>query len=347
MYSSQSGRKASEGELLGKVARLYYEYDLTHQEIAEVVHVSRVKVTRLLQQARDQGIVQIRVNSGASPYSEIESLLAAHLGLDEAVVVPYTDDPIKLRQAIARASAGYLQRILRDDMVVAISISRTIALVPKYVVDPRPVRATFVAAVGGLTRGLSGMNPHGPIDQLAELYGGVAEHMPAPAIVGSSVTAAALLKEPTISKTINRAASADAVLLGLGSVTGSVQLVEEGVVTKREVAELIRLGAVGDMSAHFYDSSGRAIDHELSRRIVGLSLSQIRSIPIRVVAAGGSEKVDALYAAVTSKLISVLITDAKVAHALVSRARAQNRAAGKGEMADRLVVKARAVATGR
>jgi DNA-binding transcriptional regulator LsrR (DeoR family) len=325
MYSTQSSRKSSEGELLGKVARLYYEYDLTHQEIAEVVHLSRVKVTRLLQQARDQGVVQIRVNSSASPYTDVESLLASELGLNEAVVVPYSDDPIKLRQGIARAAASYLQRILRDDMVVAISISRTIALIPKYVVDPRPIRATFAAAVGGLSRGSAGMNPHGPIDQLALVFGGVAEHMPAPAIVGSSTTAAALLKEPTIRATVERAASAGAILLGLGGVTGSVQLVEEGVVTRSELSELIRRGAVGDMSAHFYDREGRHIDHDLNRRIVGLNLDQIRAVPIRVVAAGGLEKVEALYAAVTSGLISVLVTDTKAAQGLLARGRAESK----------------------
>src|SRR5260370_8875546 len=149
MYSTQASRKSSDGELLGKVARLYYEYDLTHQEIAQVVHLSRVKVTRLLQQARDQGVVQIRVNSAASPYADVESLLASELGLNEAVVVPYSEDPVKLRQAIARAAAGYLQRILRDQMVVAISISRTIALIPKYVFDHPPIPATHTPPVGG------------------------------------------------------------------------------------------------------------------------------------------------------------------------------------------------------
>ena len=35
-------------EVIGKAARLHYEYGLTHQEVADVLHVSRVKVTRLL-----------------------------------------------------------------------------------------------------------------------------------------------------------------------------------------------------------------------------------------------------------------------------------------------------------
>ncbi len=125
-----------------------------------------------------------------------------------------------------------------------------------------------------------------------------------------------------------RAASADAILLGLGSVTGSVQLVEEGVVTRIELTQLVKLGAVGDMSARFFDRKGRDIDHDLTRRIVGLDLDQIRGIPIRVVAAGGSEKVDALHAAIASGLISVLVTDSRTAQLLLARGRANRRGGG-------------------
>ena len=75
-------------EVIGKAARLHYEYGLTHQEVADVLHVSRVKVTRLLKQARDFGIVQIHVLPEVSPYAGIEMELAHRFNLDEAVVVP-------------------------------------------------------------------------------------------------------------------------------------------------------------------------------------------------------------------------------------------------------------------
>ena len=75
-------------ELLGKAARLHYEFGLTHQEIGELLRLSRVKVTRLLQQARDLGIVQIEVRTDASPYASLEVDLTSTFGLDEALIVP-------------------------------------------------------------------------------------------------------------------------------------------------------------------------------------------------------------------------------------------------------------------
>lgn len=321
MFKARTKVKSADLELVGKVARLHYEYDLTHHEIAEIVHLSRVKVTRLLQQARDSGIVQIQVNSDASPYIDVESALSRELHLDEALVVPSMEDIVRARGAIARAAARYLQRILRDDMVVAISLSRTIALLPTFVADPRPVRATFTAVVGGIPRSSARINPSSAIDQLAELFGGVAEHLPAPAIVGSPEAARTLMEEPTIARAVERAAAADVVCLGLGGVTGNVKLVEEEEVTPAELNELVHLGAVGDMSARFFDEAGQEVDHELNRRVVGLSLDQIRQIPIRIVAGGGMDKVAPLDAAIRSGLISVLVTDVRVARALLARNR--------------------------
>ena len=65
-------RRGVDPELLGKVARLHYDFGLTHQEIGEILRLSRVKVTRLLQQARDVGIVSIEVRTDASPYAALE-----------------------------------------------------------------------------------------------------------------------------------------------------------------------------------------------------------------------------------------------------------------------------------
>jgi lsr operon transcriptional repressor len=84
-------------ELLGKAARLHYEFGLTHQEIGGLLRLSRVKVTRLLQQARDLGIVQIEVRTDASPYASLEVGLTSAFGLDEALIVPDFDDQERSR----------------------------------------------------------------------------------------------------------------------------------------------------------------------------------------------------------------------------------------------------------
>ncbi|MGA2530595.1 MAG: sugar-binding transcriptional regulator [Acidimicrobiales bacterium] len=300
-------------EVIGKAARLHYEYGLTHQEVADVLHVSRVKVTRLLKQARDLGIVQIRVLPDVSPYAGLEMELANRFNLDEAIVVPTMADDLDQRRALAVAAARYLQRVLHHGMTVAIGLSRTVALIPQYVVDPRPANATFVSLVGGMRRYAIAANPYEGAERLAQLFGGTAEHLLAPAIAGSPAIAEAFFADPGTVRTLERAASADLALLGIAATDDHTTLVDEDELTSDEISSLIESGAVGDTAARFFDANGASVTHEIDSRIIGLTLTQIRQIPLRIVVAGGISKTEALRGALRGGLAAVVVLDAQTA----------------------------------
>ncbi len=61
--------------ILLKVAQLYYQDNYTQQEIAEKLCLSRPKVSRLLQQAREQNIVQISIFPPSEDFTELEICL--------------------------------------------------------------------------------------------------------------------------------------------------------------------------------------------------------------------------------------------------------------------------------
>jgi lsr operon transcriptional repressor len=316
--SERSPARRADHDLIGKAARLHYEFGLTHREISEMLGISRVKVTRLLAQARDIGMVQITVNSDASPYALVETQLVQRFGLDEAVVVPGFDDEPRQRSAVARGAAGYLQRVLRDGMTVTIGLSRTLALMPDCIVAPARVNATFVPLGGGLSRTSHAVNAHESTERLAQLFGGRAEHLHAPAVMGSPDVAAALRGEPTIARALEQAAAADLALVGIGGMqTATVNLLAAGDITREELAELRTAGAVGDIGARFFDGRGEPVSHELNDRLIGLTLEEIRRIGVRVVAAAGSDKHTALVAAVSAGLATVLVTDAAMAQRLL------------------------------
>jgi lsr operon transcriptional repressor len=318
-------RRGVDLELLGKVARLHYDFGLTHQEIGEILRLSRVKVTRLLQQARDVGIVKIEVRTDASPYAAIEVALTSTFDLDEALIVPEFDDNERLRPAIARTAAAYLRRVLHDGMTVALSLSRTVALVPSFVSAPRPISACFVSLVGGLRSSSEAMNPYESTERLAQLFGGTAEHLHAPVIVASAEAARSLMQEPTIAQTLQRARDADACLVGLGGVHDHLNLVAEGYMTAAGWDELVAGGMVGDIGARYFDAAGRPVECDVNDRVVGLTLDELRRIPLRVIVAGGRDKDRAIHAALETGLISVLVTDAGTASRVLAAHRQEKR----------------------
>ena len=68
-------------ETLIAVARMYYEQDLSQQEIAEKLNVARSSVSSMLKLCREQSIVEIRVNDDTSHASRLASALRERFGL--------------------------------------------------------------------------------------------------------------------------------------------------------------------------------------------------------------------------------------------------------------------------
>jgi DNA-binding transcriptional regulator LsrR (DeoR family) len=107
--------------LVEHVARLHYEFGLTPLEIASRVDRPRADVVRLLEPARDLGVVVVDVHTDASPFAELERELAATFGLQTAIVVPALDDPGRRRTAVTRATEAYVRRTAEDaSSVIAI-----------------------------------------------------------------------------------------------------------------------------------------------------------------------------------------------------------------------------------
>ena len=70
-----------------EVARMHYEAGMGQVEIAKQLGLSRPTVSRLLQFAQDNGIVQIKIVDPFSSTQELEKMLCEKYQLNEAHVV--------------------------------------------------------------------------------------------------------------------------------------------------------------------------------------------------------------------------------------------------------------------
>src|SRR5215472_12742433 len=306
-------------ELMERAARLHYEFGLTHQETAEALGISRIKVTRLLKQARGAGVVKITVISTVSPFADLENTLASVAGLREAIIVPMSEsDGSAARSMLARGAASYLERVMRDGIVVAVGLSRTIGEMPNWISDARPTKASFVSLSGAVRLGGQGSgNPYQAADALALAFGGTAEHLHAPVIVQSRAVADELRSDPAIAQTLRRAAAGDVAFVGVGGQDDRINFNQEAYITPDEWAKLLAEGMVGDIGGRFFDRNGVQINHDINGRVVGIDLDDFVRIPVRVVAAAGPSKVEAIAAALRGGLVTVLVTDVETARALI------------------------------
>jgi DNA-binding transcriptional regulator LsrR (DeoR family) len=184
--------------------------------------------------------------------------------------------------------------------------------------DERQVDGRFVPIVG--SRGGTGTtNAHETSEGLARAFGCDAYHLPAPTIASTHEAARIMAAEPGIAETLDLAVHADISIVGIGVPAEDSYLVREKYLTKRGLAAVIEAGAVGDISARFFDADGRHVPVSYEDRIIGLTLEQHQAIPTRIAIAGGESKRAAILAAGRGALYNVLVTDVETGNWLVAQ----------------------------
>jgi DNA-binding transcriptional regulator LsrR (DeoR family) len=301
---------------LVRIAWLYYIEELTQQQVADRLHLPRVKVTRLLKKARDEGIVEFRI-AKPTAHLELERELRLHLGLKDAWVTPTPLRGERLRPALGEAAAEYLQPLFRPGLVVGLGMGRTLAEIPRFIERHSHSECVFVEMVGGAGGTELGFDTYNVSWRLAEQCGGVAEHVFTPVVVESTQARAALLQDPQIIATLERAARCDVGLVGIGGTGDDMLLFQLGHCDDATIRDLRARGAVGDILGHFFDVNGQPVACEVDQRIIALSLDQLHAMPTVVAVAGGSEKTEAVLGALRGSYANVLVTDAETAQAVL------------------------------
>jgi DNA-binding transcriptional regulator LsrR (DeoR family) len=304
--------------LLARVAWLYYVEQLNQQEIADRLRISRVKVTRLLQRARDESVVEVRIADENAPCLDIEQRLVKHFGLRDAVVIP-TDDSERLRQYLGYAAADYLEQILQQGDVIGVGSGATLSQIPAAITRGAKPRCSIVELIGGLSQTDRTVNPYDCSWRLADALGAKSEHLLVPAVAESAGARDVLLSDGATRTVLDRAARCDIALVGIGQLYSSTRAGME-YVPARAIEGLHASGAVGDILLRFVDTSGMPIRSEFDDCIVGLTLPQLQDVPLVVGVAGGPAKVPAIAGALSGGLVDVIICDQAAALVVLEQA---------------------------
>lgn len=302
-----------------KIARLYYESGMTQDAIAQKLRLSRPRVSRLMQEAIDLGIVKITIAQDSGSYTELEKALENKYGLLEVVVTDITDPDTseQVSKDLGMAAADYFSRLIQDNDVVGFTWGATLAAMVENLKQEKKHNVTIVQMVGGLGEPASETHATGLVGRAAMVLGASFCLMPAPGVVNSAESAALLKSNRYLSQALTTVNKVNIAFVGIGAPTrDSLLMRDESIITWNEMDHLIQMGAVGDIGLHFYDIQGKQIQTELNQRVIGIKLEELQAINRVVGIAGGKEKFNAILGAIRGHWINTLITDSFTAQRL-------------------------------
>ncbi len=310
--SDEVGRWSSE-ELLLRAAWFYYKDELTQDEIAKRLSLSRASVGRLLDRARRVGLVSIQLNAEYLDAFELSAALRRVFHLSEALVVPDHDkEPADHHAVNARVGLGgaqFLSTHLRPGASLGVGWGETVS---------RVIAATSFGAVGPvhmvtLTGGVDGYLPTILSSKGGDAVDGdqvtTAAVIPAPIHASSPGLAAALREEPTIQQVLKHACEVDLAVVGVGTPTLDATIVQLGYLGEDDVRTLAEHNVVGDILGEFFDANGQVADLPLHDRRIGIELADLTKIPKVVGVAGGVHKAEAILGALRGGFLDVLVTN--------------------------------------
>ena len=284
--SRYAGLALAEEELVARVAWCYYHDGLTQNDIGERLGLPRLKISRLLEKGRQSGVIRVQINSRYEGCLALETELQQRFGLKIARVLPALNTP-PMNTRLGIGAAQSLMGVLEPGQLLAVG---------------------FGEATMSCLQHLSGFIGSQQV-RLVTLSGGVGPYMTG---IGQLDAACSVSMIP-----------APLRVVGIGAIDQrrDATILRSGYISEGEQLMYARKGAVGDILGYFLQADGKPVEGlEIHRELLGVTLDELAQLPTIVGVAGGTEKAQAIYAALIGKRINGLVTEETTARAVLTLA---------------------------
>ncbi|MBO4224440.1 sugar-binding transcriptional regulator [Bradyrhizobium neotropicale] len=298
---------------------LYFIAGHTQDEIAKMLQVSRASAQRLVSLCLAERLITFRLEHPIAACMELASKLKDRFDLVHCEVVPSDPASPHSTAGIAERCANLLDSTLRLEtpVIVALGTGRAVRAAVERVTPIERPNHQIVSLVGNISADGSA-SFFDTVGRLADRTGARHYPMPLPFLMSTEDERNRMNRIEPIAKIQAIAARADLRLIGIGQMDQKAQVHVDGFVSREELFEMMRLGAIGEVTGWAYDAKGRLIKGGTNKRLTSIP-PQVPARTTTIAAAIGQAKVPAISAALIGRLVNGLITDEATARAILDQ----------------------------
>ncbi len=297
-----------EETLMARSAWYYYCESMTQQQISDRLGITRMSVIKLLDKAKQNGIVRFQIRSESAKRMDIEQRLVERYSLKDCFVVP---SPVRIEDTnenIARAASMYISARIPEETFINIGYGDTSSRILNHLAIYAEHALSFVSLTGGVNYYLP--------NATSGVFHSRLYLIPTPLIASTTEVAEAMKQERSVRDIEDLIPLSFLSVVGIGAMNEDATIIRSGILTQNDFLLLQRNGAVGDILSHFIDEDGNMISTGIDERTISISLSSLRSLNNVIGVAAGLNKINAIRAALKAKYIDTLVTDEDTALAL-------------------------------
>ncbi|MNJ37138.1 Sorbitol operon regulator [compost metagenome] len=305
-------------KLMTKICKLYYYESWTQEKIAEKFGISRPIISKMIQKAREIGIVEIIVHDDPQQTTELEKELEMTYRLQQVLVVPTRDLNKELvTSAVGKAAAQFVQKLIKNGDRVGVSWGNSLYhMVREFPLDKKD-DVKIIPLIGGTGNERTEVHSNHIAYELSKRLGGKCESLYAPSIVETEELHGQIVRLPNIASVLREGEQIDLAIVGIGNPYSMSTMERYGYLNETVLRELKELETVADINSRFINRNGEVVDHPINNKVIGIGLEQLKQVDNVVGLAFGLHKIESIKAALTGGYIKMLVTDEATAYKIM------------------------------
>ncbi len=295
-----------------EAATLYYEKKYTQSEVAQLMNLSRQTVSKLLNDAIKEKIVEIRIHNPEITCADLEQAICNKYKIKNAIICGVSSGDKSLCQLMTvKKASSYIKTLLeRGNQNVALSWGHTIQMLIE--------EFQYINTKDNVVFPLFGATDQEQACYLSnELARSFADKISARVNYAwfpyhpDNIEDCELFKKTSYYKKLNDSwSNIDIAIIGIGN--------NEIIRTFGKIFGYNEkcMSAIGDVSTHFFDINGEFI--ELYENTLCASKENLKNAKQTIAIACGDDKIEAIHGALRTGVIDTLITDEYTAQKTLS-----------------------------
>lgn len=301
------------------IAKLYYIGNLSQEKIAQMMGLSRLKVSRLLKICREKRIVEFSFNANPLHREDMAHTIKNAYNLKDVIIVKSDTSVEKTKAAIGEAALQYFTQKVQDNMSIGISWGTTIHYFLQRLSSMKDRSGCKVIQLtGGMYIPEINIDGREQVRVFASKLNASWHLMQTPLVVQNVMTKQLLMEEPEIQRHFALFNEIDIAMVGLGSALPEKSVTYmANYITLEESKQLAASGAVADICGNRLTADGQAANCCLSNRVLAIEPSTLAKIPLVIGLGEGAEKAATIVAGMRGGILKALIIDELAAIAVL------------------------------
>uniref|UniRef100_UPI00403F68BF sugar-binding transcriptional regulator n=1 Tax=Candidatus Enterococcus willemsii TaxID=1857215 RepID=UPI00403F68BF len=300
-------------KLIVKVASLFYKENINQTEISKQLGISRPTVAAMLKEAVARGIVKISIQDSEIMNFEQQDMLTKKYQLKTVLISSTGASENDTKQAVGNLCATFIENNLTTIKNLGIGWGTTLLQFVEAASYRNFENLSITPLIGGVDVADVKTHSNHLAFLLSQKYNCNVNYFYAPAIAESIEMKQAFENSKFIKDIITKGKTVDMAIVSVGNPIESSSYRELGYFNETDCEEMKEKNVVGDILTTFFNQEGAAVDTDISKRMIGINLSNLKAINDVVVVASGKEKAESIKKLLKQDIINHLIIDAELA----------------------------------